>query len=328
MKSKKMVFGIMLFLFILINIYSIQNVFTIENPDYTFEINPNDYSYIKFYSLDVSDQLNVEVEVIAGGNNLIDVYLVDSANFQEYQGGQSSFAKVVHQGVSYINFDYTITYLDDYYLILSNPAVFIYVKTVEVKTTIVEAEKSIQIDYPVYSTIFYIEEDDYYNNCPIQWETTGDIDYITIKLYEGGYYVETIVSGTANDGYYEWSIYYSDGYEGSNYRIKISDYYDSSVYSFSDYFTIEIEAIEEPDPYEPYLPTDYSYIVRNIFFFVIIPIIVGVGVVIGYIVFKKKSQKESIIQEKEIPKITYCPECGTEVDKEKVYCSRCGSKIN
>ena len=193
MKSKKMVFGIMLFLFILINIYSIQNVFTIENPDYTFEINPNDYSYIKFYSLDVFDQLNVEVEVIAGGNNLIDVYLVDSANFQEYQGGQSSFAKVVHQGVSYINFDYTITYLDDYYLILSNPAVFIYVKTVEVKTTIVEAEKSIQIDYPVYSTIFYIEEDDYYNNCPIQWETTGDIEEAIslVKKYNKNWEPET-----------------------------------------------------------------------------------------------------------------------------------------
>ena len=42
----------------------------------------------------------------------------------------------------------------------------------------------------------------------------------------------------------------------------------------------------------------------------------------------KKTSKEIInIKEQEIPKIIYCPECGSEVDKEKIYCSNCGSKV-
>jgi len=242
-KSKKLIILSSL-IFCFLFLFRTVNSVAINNPDYTLEISPNDYAYIKFYSLDVSDQLNVEVEVIAGGNNLVDIYLVDSTNFQKYQNGLSFSAKVAHQGVSYVNFDYTITYLDDYYLIISNPATFICVKTVEIKTFIVEAEvveeESIQINYPTYSTVFYIEEDDYCS-CPIQWETTGDINYVTIKLYKGDNYIETIVSGTANDGYYDWWIYYSDGYKGSNYKIKIFDYFDDSVYDFSDYFEIKLE---------------------------------------------------------------------------------------
>ena len=73
---------------------------------------------------------------------------------------------------------------------------------------------------------------------------------------------------------------------------------------------------------------DDSYIMRNVLFFIIIPIaIIGV-VIIGYIIFKKKTPKEPIIQIKEIPKITYCLECGIKVtDITKDYCSNCGSKL-
>jgi len=253
-RSRKLIILSSLILFFIYS-FCIVNSVAINDPDYTLEIEPNSYSYIKFYSLDVSDQLSVEVEVIAGGNNLVDIYLVDSANFQRYQDGQSYSAKVAHQGVSYVNFDYTIIYFGSYYLIISNPATFIYVKTVEVKTSIVKAEEeSIQINYPIYSTVLYIEKDSYYNY-PIQWETTGDINYVTIELYEGDYYVDSITAGTANDGYYEWYVYYSDGYDGSNYRIKISDYYDSSIYDLSDYFEIKLEEAKTIQVNYPYSGT-------------------------------------------------------------------------
>lgn len=253
-RSKKLIILSSLILFFIYS-FCIVNSVAISDPDYTLEIEPNNYSYIKFYSLDVSDQLSVEVEVIAGGNNLVDIYLVDSANFQRYQDGQSYSAKVAHQGVSYVNFDYTIIYFGSYYLIISNPATFIYVKTVEVKTSIVKAEEeSIQINYPIYSTVIYIEKDGYYNY-PIQWETTGDINYVTIELYEGDYYVDSITAGTVNDGYYEWYVYYSDGYNGPNYRIKISDYYDSSIYDLSDYFEIKLEEAKTIQVNYPYSGT-------------------------------------------------------------------------
>lgn len=416
-KSKKLIILsslILCFLFLFCMVDSV----AIDNPDYTLEISPNDYSYIKFYSLDVSDQLNVEVEVIAGGNNLIDIYLVDSANFQKYQDGQSFSAKVAHQGVSYVNFDYTITYFGSYYLILSNPATFICVKTVEVKTSIIEyeevEEKSIQVNYPDSSTIFYIEEDDYYS-CRIQWETTGDINYVSIKLYKGDYYMETIVDGKVNDGYYYWTIYYSDGYDGLNYRIKISDYYDSSIYDFSDYFEIELEEaktiqVNYPfsttyDVYENegclcYINWDYtgdidyvtiglykgnnlvetivypttndgshnwniyysdgyegSYrikvsdyydssvcdfsnyfeIERHSFLEVILPLVLVVGIPISIIVIsiiivvnhkRKKKREVSLVKEDLIKSdIKVCPQCGSKIKDDEVFCGSCGKKV-
>ncbi|KKK73034.1 hypothetical protein LCGC14_2897910 [marine sediment metagenome] len=70
----------------------------------------------------------------------------------------------------------------------------------------------------------------------------------------------------------------------------------------------------------------------------IIGILVLVDIVVSVIVaififlirrHKRKTPKEVIIvQEKEVPKITYCRECGVEIDKPKEFCSRCGTKIN
>lgn len=75
----------------------------------------------------------------------------------------------------------------------------------------------------------------------------------------------------------------------------------------------------------------YTNIDRNIFFFVVLPIAVIIVIIIGIIIFKlprRISKKKVIIQEEEIPKIIHCLECGTKIDKEKGYCSMCGSKIS
>lgn len=75
----------------------------------------------------------------------------------------------------------------------------------------------------------------------------------------------------------------------------------------------------------------YTNINVSIFFFVVLPIAVIIVIIIGIIIFKlprRIPKKKVIIQKEEIPKIIYCPECGTKIDKEKRYCSMCGSKIS
>lgn len=68
----------------------------------------------------------------------------------------------------------------------------------------------------------------------------------------------------------------------------------------------------------------------NVFFFVIIPIAIAIIVAVILVKkYKKKSQKDPIIvQEKGIPKVIYCSECGVEIlDKTKEFCPQCGAKI-
>lgn len=78
--------------------------------------------------------------------------------------------------------------------------------------------------------------------------------------------------------------------------------------------------------YERYVEYDINVVPStNVFFFVIIPIAVIGVVIIGYVIFKKKSPKEPIIQMREVPKITYCSECGAEVSDKRMFCSNCGS---
>ena len=71
----------------------------------------------------------------------------------------------------------------------------------------------------------------------IIWDDNFDSN-ISLKLYKSGVYVETIVSSTASDGSYSWSIP-SDTEEGNDYKIKITHISQSTVYDYSDsYFSI------------------------------------------------------------------------------------------
>ena len=71
----------------------------------------------------------------------------------------------------------------------------------------------------------------------IRWSTTGSISSVKIELYKGAAFEKSIIVSTTNDGEYGWSIP-TDLYDSSNYRIKITDTTDSSVYDYSDYFQI------------------------------------------------------------------------------------------
>ena len=119
-------------------------------------------------------------------------------------------------------------------------------------------------------------------------------------------------------------------YEWSFYVYEIEDYYivlwntalltERSVY-------IDLSVDYYYQPYEPSIPAW------------LIPLSIILSIIIfGTIIFvllilvrrhKRKTPKEVItIQEKETPKIIYCQECGAEIlGNERIFCSKCGSKI-
>ena len=271
---------------------------TITSPNYDTFV--SGYNYIYWTSTGSFDYVKIELYK--------DGYFLETITGLTYNDGSYSWYIYNDDYIDDSTYQIKIT---DYY----EPTTYDYSSYF----TIESESKSITITLPTSYTIISSGYND------ITWTSTGSIDYVIIEMYKDGYFLETITSWTYNDGSHSWYIYDDDYTDDSDYQIKISDWVDDSIYDYSDYFTIECEI---DDPYEPYLPTDYSYIVRNIFFFVIIPVIIIGAVIVGYVIFKKKHPKEPLIQIKEIPKITYCPECGIKItDVTKDYCSRCGSKI-
>ena len=78
-----------------------------------------------------------------------------------------------------------------------------------------------------------------YNSYSITWTSLGPISQVIIQLYKGDTFVEDITFlYTANDGDYSFYVYSSENYDGTDYRIKITDYDDANVYDYSDYFSI------------------------------------------------------------------------------------------
>ena len=268
--------------------------------------------------LQTGDTVNFRIE---SSQVSINVYIMDEDQMNFYlENPQDEASYYIYEYWHYfiITSSFVAQYNQRYYVLMINPSDSTSTYVVIDLTIDEYVNPTITITNPTNIDTF----ENGYNY--ITWTSTGSFDYVIIELYKDGYFLETISHGTPNSGSYSWYIYDNDDYiDDSDYQIKISDWVDDSIYDYSDYFTIE-----EPDPYDPYEPTDYSYIVRNIFFFVIIPTIIIGAVIVGYVIFKKKHPKEPLIQIKEIPKITYCPECGIKItDMTKDYCSQCGSKI-
>jgi len=92
----------------------------------------------------------------------------------------------------------------------------------------------INITSPI-STDEWFELNDY----TIRWNSTGSIDRVKIELFKGASFVEDITATyTENDGEYDFHVYSYKNYSGTDYQIKITDYDDTSVYAYSDYFSI------------------------------------------------------------------------------------------
>jgi len=87
----------------------------------------------------------------------------------------------------------------------------------------------------------------------IQWTWRGYLSNLDIELWNETDVISQITSSTECDGLYSWEIPYNIS-EGSNYRIKIFDHDNPSLYNFSDSFTIFDASppkimIQEPNNY-------------------------------------------------------------------------------
>lgn len=73
-------------------------------------------------------------------------------------------------------------------------------------------------------------------SCYIEWEDNISED-VSIKLYKGSNFQETIINSTQSDGQYIWALP-NNLSTGSNYKIKVTSVSNSSIYGYSSYFTI------------------------------------------------------------------------------------------
>ena len=95
-----------------------------------------------------------------------------------------------------------------------------------------------------------------YNTYSITWTSVGPISQVIIQLYKGATFVEDITFlYTDNDGDYSFYVSSSKNYNGTDYRIKITDYDDANLYDYSDYFTIHTDVL----PVIPIIPIIPSY---------------------------------------------------------------------
>lgn len=137
MRNKR-IFGFSIVLFTLFLLYSTINIVGIENPDKTITIDIDDSYTQEIYS--VKNQiLNFEAEVIQSGDLEVNVFLVDSENFNKFLFGVLFSPLREYRGVSYISFSYRFTNMDDHYIIINNPATSASSKTVEIKYSVDQA---------------------------------------------------------------------------------------------------------------------------------------------------------------------------------------------
>ena len=96
---------------------------------------------------------------------------------------------------------------------------------------------TITVSIPSSSSYWYIG-----SNYAINWVSTGNISSVAIELYNGASLHRNITSSTSNDGSYLWTIPTSFSL-GSNFRIKVTDVANSSVFDYSSYFSIALPTI-------------------------------------------------------------------------------------
>lgn len=227
MKNKKTILGIIIFLFAITGICSISHAFVDE-----FKISPMTYGGYDLGYLTDGDIIKIN-EIDSSGS--INVYIMNDEQYDEVKdsGGLIWNYFIRWKDITYLSgltFDITID--DDYYIIFYNKNL-LFSRTV--KVNIFVEYKSITITSPTSTSTF----ENGYNI--ITWSSTGNIDYVIIDLYKNGYFLETIRSGISNDGEYSWYIYADEYTDSSYYQIKIRDYYDSTTYDYSSYFTIQTE---------------------------------------------------------------------------------------
>jgi hypothetical protein len=82
----------------------------------------------------------------------------------------------------------------------------------------------------------------------ISWSSKGVISYVKIELYKGSTSKQLIVSSTENDGSYTWSPVESTLENGTDYKVRVSDFSAATVYGESAQFTIEAKSLTVTKP--------------------------------------------------------------------------------
>ena len=98
----------------------------------------------------------------------------------------------------------------------------------------IQPPKTITIDNPDNSDLYATT-----SLHTITWQTTGEINFVSIELYQGNIFHTLLNPNTTNDGIEEWTVP-TTCLPAQDYNIKITDLSNSSIYDFSEYFTIEI----------------------------------------------------------------------------------------
>jgi len=227
MRNKKIIFGTMIFLFVITGICSIQGA-----SAFTDDIYIPSSAYMTYGLGYLNDGDIIEINEIHSSGVVIDVYIMNDEQLAQ-AGGLVWYYTIKWDDISSLSgLTFDIVVDDDYYIVLSNTNIFI---GVNVHVDVSVEYKAILITSPIGSSLF----ESGYNW--ISWTFTGNFDYVIIDLYKNGNFLETIISGINNDGSYEWYIYSDEYTDSSDYQIKISDYDDANTYDYSSYFNMEIE---------------------------------------------------------------------------------------
>lgn len=126
-----------------------------------------------------------------------------------------------------------INYVDSNVAIRTREAVFVQETAPQLIWTYPE-NAEITVTNPTSSSV-WLDSSTY----SIEWTNIGIIEDVKIQLYKGTTLVYNITyTSTENDGQYNYFVSPTRHYNGTDYRIKISDFDDLNVYNYSDYFSI------------------------------------------------------------------------------------------
>ena len=211
------------------------------------------------------DTLNFQIT----SSGSINVYVMNSSQFSQYQSSPQDTASEYYKGwtgVLSLTDSFVAPDSDTYYVLMINPS--------DTQSASVTIYASVEPAEPAKSIVIYspINTDTFENGYnTIQWTTTGSISDIRIELYNLDSFLEVIIASTYNDGSYSWYLSSDDTYSGNDYQIRISDYINNSIYTFSDYFTITITPTDDT----PFAIPGYSFITLVLSSFAVMGLIIA-----------------------------------------------------
>ena len=191
----------------------------------TFSIYDQFNSYIDTFEIEASIEINLEIEVYSLTiKNMMKEDTTISINLTYF------FEVLSYESINFIlnKGNYQINYIDnlgdnlEFLIILEKDSIYLLNETI--------IPKSINITYIDVIDVGYND---------IRWTSTGSIEYVRIELYNESSFVEIITLKIENNGYYSWYIPFNHTFDGDFYQIKIIDYYNDSIFAFSEHFSIE-----------------------------------------------------------------------------------------